>query len=366
MQFGFWEKLPCPFFALAPMADVTDVAFREIIAKCGKFTSSDGVARGGPDVLFTEFVSCDGLCSRGKEKLLINLKFTEKQRPIVAQFFGANPDNFYKCALFARELKFDGIDINMGCPDRVVEKQGAGAALIKNPELAKKIIYETKRGAGKMPVSVKTRLGYNHDTLHEWLPHILETEPAVITIHARTRKEMSKAPAQWNRIADAVKIRDKYFSRSKKKPLIVGNGDVISVADGLEKAKMSGVNGVMVGRGILGNPWFFVDLSRSVGSRGGKRVGRAVCETDAGRPPQPTVEEKIRVMLEHAWLFEKYFGNSNTDRAHALKNFDVMKKHFKAYVSGFNGAKELRIALMKAKNANEVKNILEKNKRTIG
>lgn len=346
MQFGFWGKLPRPFFVLAPMADATDVAFREIIAKCGEFAQPGGAA-GRPDVFITEFVSCDGLCSSGKKKLLINLKFTEKQRPIVAQFFGAVPDNFYRCALLAQELKFDGIDINMGCPDRSVEKQGAGAALMKTLELAQKIIKETKRGAGKMPVSVKIRLGYNRDTLEESLPYILETEPAAVTIHARTRKEMSKAPARWDRIADAIKIRDKYFSRSIKKTLIIGNGDVSSVEDGMERARISGADGVMVGRGVFGNPYFFAGLNSI---RRGETVNSA----------QVSVEKRLKIMLEHARLFEKYFGNSNIDRAHALKNFDVMKKHFKAYVSGFDGAKELRIALMKAKNANEVENILKK------
>ena len=157
---GFWEKKK-PIFVLAPMADVTDTAFRRIIAKYSKSPDS------GLDAMWTEFVSCDGLCSKGKAVLIKTLEFTEAERPIVAQFFGAKPDNFYQCALLAQELGFDGIDINMGCPDKKVEKQGAGAALMRDHKLAQTIILETKRGAGNLPVSVKTRIGYNSDILDE-------------------------------------------------------------------------------------------------------------------------------------------------------------------------------------------------------
>jgi len=391
MEFGFWKGLKKPFFAIAPMADVTDIAFREIIAKYG-----------APDVFWTEFVSCDGLCSRGKEKLLIDLKFTKKQKPIVAQFFGATPKHFYECALLAGELGFDGIDINMGCPDRAVEKQGASAALMKNPKLAQEIIKETKRGAEsagrRIPVSVKTRLGYNKDMMEDWLPYIFEMEPAVITVHGRTRKEMSKVPAHWDRIADAVSLRDGYFSDAKEKLLIIGNGDVSSVEDGIEKAKGSGVDGIMVGRGIFGNPFFFADLSRSAGWRRGKQIEHPAlispesnfifkdkkknnkkkatqsrnsaersecvaneieCEISAGLRQQ-MIEKRLSVMVEHTRLFEKYFGNSNIDRSTSLKNFDNMKKHFKAYVSGFDNAKELRMKLMNTKSADEVESVLKK------
>src|SRR3989344_6322043 len=235
---GVWKKVSRsasggkkPIFALAPMANVTDAAFRFIIAKYGK-----------PDVMFTEFVACDGLMSPGKDKLLVDFMYTEAERPIVAQIFGSKPDNFYASALLIQELGFDGIDINMGCPDRNVEKQGAGACLMKNPKLAQEIIRETKRGAGKLPVSVKTRIGYNKNSLSEWLPALLETEPAAITIHARTRKEMSSVPANWDTIADAVRIRDEY----KSKTLILGNGDVQDLADAEQKVKATGADGAMI------------------------------------------------------------------------------------------------------------------------
>jgi len=284
------------------MANVTDAAFRRIIAKYGK-----------PDVMFTEFVSCDGLMSPGQKKLLVDFMYTESERLIVAQIFGSKPENFYKTALLIQELGFDGIDINMGCPDRNVERQGAGACLIKNPKLAQEIILATKRGAGKLPVSVKTRIGYNKNSLNEWLPALLETEPAAITIHCRTRKEMSLVPANWETIRDAVRIRDEH----KSKTLILGNGDVKDLADAEEKVKATGADGVMIGRGIFGNPWLF-----------DKKI-------DYAKMP---VAEKLRVMVEHTYLFEKILGEH--------KNFAIMKKHYKAYVNGFDGAKELRTKLM--------------------
>jgi len=324
MNFGFWGNLKKPFFALAPMADVTDFAFREVVSKYSK-----------PDVMFTEFVSCDGLCSNGKEKLMHCLKFTKKQKPIVAQFFGSKPENFYKCAVLAQELGFDGIDINMGCPDKSVLKQKAGAELIKNPDLAKKIIYETKRGAGKLPISVKTRLGYNTDILEEWIPHIFETEPAVLILHCRTKKEMSKTEAKWKRIETAVEIRNKYFSKSKYKTLIVGNGDIKSVKEGLEKAKKYGVDGVMVGRGVFGNPLFF-------------------------KGEEINLKNKLKIMAEHAKIFEKEFYDRKDGKW--IKKFDTMKKHFKSYCSGFKGANFLRQELMKTKSSKEVMILVSKFK----
>lgn len=318
MIIGFWKKLKKPIFALAPMANVTDAAFRRIIAKYGK-----------PDVMFTEFVSCDGLMSPGRDKLLVDFMYTSAERPIVAQIFGSKPDNFYKTALLIQELGFDGIDINMGCPDKNVEKQGAGACLMKNPELAQEIIKETKRGAGKLPVSIKTRIGYNKNSLNEWLPALLETEPAAIVLHARTRKEMSSVPARWDTIADAARIRDQY-DNSPNKTLILGNGDVKDLADAEEKIKISGADGVMIGRGIFGNPWLF---------------NRAVDYT------QIPLAEKLRVMVEHTYLFEKLLVEH--------KSFDIMKKHYKAYVNGFDGAKELRVKLMEgAKTASDVEKIV--------
>ncbi len=312
MASGFWEKLNRPFFVLAPMANVTDAAFRSIIAKYGK-----------PDVLWTEFVSCDGICSPGRENLLVDFKYSEAERPIVAQVFSANPENVYKTAVLVRELGFDGLDINMGCPDKNVVKQGAGAALIRTPELAQEIIRAAQRGMGGLPVSVKTRVGDRTNELDRWLPQILETEPSAVTVHARTRKELSLVPARWELVREAVSIRDRLGSHT----LIIGNGDIHSEEAGKKLAEESGADGIMVGRGIFGNPWFFT----------GK--------------PLPPIEDRLRVMVEHTKLFEEMFGEE--------KNFDVMKKHFKAYVSGFDGAKELRVACMAAKDAKGVEETVE-------
>jgi nifR3 family TIM-barrel protein len=316
MQQGFWKTLPKPFFALAPMADVTDRAFRAMFVQYRK-----------PDVLWTEFVSADGLCSAGREKLVVDLVFDENERPIVAQLFTAVPERMERAATLVAELGFDGIDINMGCPDRSVEKQGAGAALIKDPELAVSLIHAARRGAPGLPVSVKTRTGYHEESLDAWLPRLLEAEPVALTIHARTRSELSLVPARWETIQKAVAIRDRYGA-SPLHTLIIGNGDIGSRADGFARAIESGADGVMVGRGAFGNPWFFHPTTRSV-----------------------TVAEKLRAMAYHTKLFETLLLGR--------KRFDVMKKHYKAYANGFDNAKELRAALMEARDAAHVAEITE-------
>ncbi|OHA16352.1 MAG: hypothetical protein A3H57_01675 [Candidatus Taylorbacteria bacterium RIFCSPLOWO2_02_FULL_43_11] len=315
-KMNFWLRLKKPFFVLAPLADVTDEAFRLIITKYGK-----------PDVLWTEFTSADGLCDKeGREHLKINLMFSKKERPIVAQLFSANPEKMRQASKYVASLGFDGIDINMGCPDRKIEKSGAGAALIKNPTLARQIIEAAKDGiklSGKnIPVSVKTRLGYGNDILDSWLPELLREEVAAVTIHARTRKEMSDVPADWNRVQGAVSIRNEMKSNA----LIIGNGDVRDLFEAQKRIEETGADGVMLGRAIFGNPWLFLKSQKAV-----------------------SVSTKLNTMVEHAKLFEKLFKG--------LKNFAIMKKHFKAYASGFDGAKELRIKLMETSGADEVAKI---------
>jgi nifR3 family TIM-barrel protein len=317
MKNNFWQELKKPIFVLAPMANVTDAAFRFIIAKYGK-----------PDVMWTEFVSADGLCSKGKDRLLPDLWFDESERPIVAQIFSADPEKIATASKLVKKLGFDGLDINMGCPDKGVEKQGAGAALIKNPALAQKIILAAKKNAHPLPVSVKTRIGYNQDSLNDWLPALLESEPAVITIHARTRKEMSKVPARWDTVSIAVKIRDQISS--SKKTLIFGNGDIKNLKEAKLKTKETGADGIMIGRGIFGNPWLFNSKIN---------IGKI-------KP-----ENKLKVLIEHTYRFENQLSK--------LKRFEIMKKHFKAYVNGWDGAKELRMELMKAENATDVQNIIQ-------
>lgn len=308
MDCGFWGKLNRPFFIQAPMADVTDAAFRRIIVKYGK-----------PDVLYTEFVSADGLIladEKGREILKKDLLFSDTERPIVAQFFTSKPEIMEKAAALAASLHFDGIDINMGCPDRGIEKQGAGAMLIKNPKLAQDLIAAAKRGAGALPVSIKTRVGYNKNELDEWLPLLLSADPAAVIIHARTRKEMSKVPAHWDLITEAVEIRN----RLKSKTLIIGNGDVMNLDEAKQRVVETNADGVMLGRAIFGNPWLFSGHT-------------------------PTLEEKLSVMVEHTKMFEELLSH---------KNFAIMKKHYKSYVEDFPGAKELRAELMETRNADEI------------
>lgn len=310
---NFWNKLKKPVFVIAPMANVTDVAFRSMFAKYGK-----------PDVMWTEFVSADGLCSEGRKVLLNDLKFSKKEKPIVAQLFSGHTDKMREaCGIVAR-LGFDGVDINMGCPDRAVEKQGAGASMMKNPELAKEILMAARIGAPSLPISIKTRIGYNKIDLN-WIEFILEQHLPALTVHLRTRKEMSDFPAHWDLMKEIVKLRD----RISPETVLIGNGDVTSLDDARTKVKESGCDGAMIGRGIFGNPWFFKGKS----------------------PSEIPVEQRLRAMLEHAKLFDKHLGK--------VKNFANMKKHFKAYVSGWEGAKELRVKLMESDDLKDVERIVK-------
>jgi len=338
-QTSFWDKLPKPFFVLAPMADVTDAAFRTVIAKYGM-----------PDVMWTEFVSADGLARAPKvlaknakpgdvppfEKLTRDLLYTEAERPIVAQFFSSHPENMFEAARIAREMGFDGIDINMGCPDRSIEKQGAGAAMMKDAKAARAVIRAAKEGSMlggvSLPVSVKTRIGYNKDQLAEWLPELLAENPVAITLHARTRKEMSKVPARWEHVAEAVRIRDRIQADQPVKTLIIGNGDVTDIVNARVRVKETGCDGVMLGRAIFGNPWLFNTQNRTAKDRSDIFV--------------PSVQERLTVMVEHTKLFEKLLGD--------IKNFAIMKKHYKAYVNNFDGAVTLRAELMECANSGEV------------
>lgn len=349
---GFWGDLKRPIIVIAPMADVTDVAFRQMFAKYGK-----------PDVMWTEFVSADGLIkapfemkskiqnskSETNSKLQIrnskkeispqeimwrDLLYFENERPIVAQLFSANPEMMEQAAYLISKAGYDGIDINMGCPEKNIVKQGCGSAMIKNPKQAVKIIRSAKKGIKRakketgreIPLSVKTRLGFNQDLMEEWITVLLKENLAAIILHARTKKDMSKVPARWGRVKDAVKLRDSLG----KSTLIIGNGDVKSLKDAEDKVRETNCDGVMIGRGVFGNPWFF---NKSLDS--GLRVD---------------LKNKLESMIEHTKLFEKYLSH---------KNFNIMKKHYKAYVNGFKGAKELREMLMSTNNSYEVKNIVK-------
>src|SRR3989344_3171620 len=319
----FWKKLKRPIMMMAPMLNITDVAFRRMLLKFGRpACNASGVANAGrPDVFWTEFVSVDGLFSKGRESILNVLRFIPAEHPIVAQIFGTEPDLFEKTAELIKKLGFDGIDINMGCPNKDVEKRGAGAALIKNPDLAKQIIVAVKRGAGKLPVSVKTRIGYAKNEIAEWLPALLKENIAVLTVHLRARNESVKVPAHWELAQKIMKFRDRYSPET----LIFGNGDIKSLARARQMAKKTGLDGIMVGRGGLENPWFFSERT-------------------------PDIRERLDSVVEHAETFDK-IGNP--------QNFNSLKKYFKGYIAGFDGAKNLRERLMGAESAAEVRKIIK-------
>ncbi len=313
-RMSFWNNLPRPFFVMAPMEDVTDAAFRQMFATHGK-----------PHVTYTEFTSADGLVlapEPGKSKLLKKFLYSENERPIVAQLFTSNTERMERAARLAQDMGFDGVDINMGCPDKAVEKQGCGAALIKNPDLATELMRAVRRGAPNLPLSVKTRIGYNVDEMERWVPQILSEEPATLTLHLRTRKEMSDVPAHWERMKDAVALRNSLGSKT----LLIGNGDVKDIADAREKAAESGCDGIMLGRAIFGNPWLFSEYS-------------------------PSATEKIEALSEHLRKFDELLGTTT--------HYAVMKKHFKAYIHGWDNAKDLRMQLMETNTVAEAQVVLK-------
>jgi nifR3 family TIM-barrel protein len=318
MNRGFWKKLNKPFFALAPMYDVTDEAFRFVIAKYGK-----------PDIFWTEFVSAEGLANEvGFERLKHQLEFSAIEKPIVAQIFGKDPEAYKKTAKLIEKMGYDGIDINMGCPDKNIMKQGSCAALFKNPDLAVELINAAKLGAPTLPVSVKIRIGDTKIDWQNWILKLLTAEPAAITVHLRTRKEMSKVDAHWELMPEIVNFIQEHTTEYNR-PLILGNGDVKNIQEARNKVTETGADGVMLGRAIFGNPWLFSEKI-------------------------PSVKERMDVMLEHTFLYEKKYAG--------IKSFELMKKHFKAYVTDFGSAKELRTKLFTAKNASEVKAIVDNHK----
>jgi len=316
----FWNDLPTPFFILAPMEAVTDVVFRHVVAKAGS-----------PDLFFTEFTNTASFCSpKGLHSTRGRLAFTEDEQTMVAQIWGKNPDHFREMAYGLKELGFKGIDINMGCPDKSVVKGGAGSGLIRTPELAADIIAATKEAG--LPVSVKTRLGdVKLDEWREWLTHLLKQDIVNLTIHLRTRKEMSKVDAHFELIADIKKLRDDIAPHT----LLTINGDIRDRQHGLELAKMYGVDGIMIGRGIFANPYAFT----------------------AGY--QPTRQEIIELFSYHLDLFDQY----NTPEA--PRPFDPLKRFFKIYVREIPGAAELREKLMHTKSTDEVRALLKAASTTV-
>jgi tRNA-dihydrouridine synthase len=257
--------------------------------------------------------------------LMRDLSYTTIEHPIVAQIFSNKPEMIAYATRLVAMLGFDGVDINMGCPDRAIERQGCGAAMIKTPELAQEII-RAARSASPLPVSVKTRVGYGEESLDAWLPVLLEASPAAITLHLRTRKELSLVPAHWELMKKAVEIRD----RVNPAVCLIGNGDVALLVEGVERVRETGCDGVMIGRGMFGNPWVF--------------AGR--------RPEEVPLDLRLAALIELAYDFE---------RLSPPKSFAILKKHIKVFVTGFSGAADLRARLMQAGSARELEDIVKEN-----
>jgi tRNA-dihydrouridine synthase len=311
---SFWNSLPKPFFVLAPMEAVTDVVFRHVINKAA-----------APDVWFTEFTNATGWAHAGDKAIGGRLIKTDDESPIVAQLWGSDPEAMTKLALHCADLGYHGIDINMGCPDSSAVKSGGGAGMIRTPELAYEMIAAAK--VAGLPVSVKTRLGYSFvDEWHDWLKGILEQDVAVLTIHLRTKKEMSKVPAHFELIPAIKQLRDEIAPDT----LLVINGDVKDRAHGLEFVESHGVDGVMIGRGIFANPFAFE------------------ATTDTPRSKQ----ELLDLLRYHLNLYDTY---SELTR----RPFETLKLFFKIYILDFDGASELRDRLMHSKSTDEARSVLD-------
>lgn len=308
---SFWQNLPQPFFVLAPMEGVTDTVFRHVVAKAGR-----------PDVFFTEFTNTDGYCSpEGRHSTYSRLLFTKDEQPLVAQIWGTVPEHFAEMAKGLKAMGYQAIDINIGCPAKDVVKKGAGSALIETPALAADIIAAAKTAG--LPVSVKTRIGYKTPKTEEWISFLLGQDIAALTIHARTMKEMSKVPAHWEEVAKAVQIRNGLAPQT----LIIGNGDVANREEGLSRIAETGVDGIMIGRGVFADVFCFDREVREHGK-----------------------EEYFDLLDYHLDLWERTWkGKANY---HALKRF------FKAYVKGFAGANSMREQLMETQNPDEARALL--------
>ena len=367
---SFWHHLPRPIIGLAPMDGVTDIAFRHVIATGACPERSTAKSKGRPDVIFTEFTNVHDIC-QGRVMGWEPLRYTDGQRPIVAQLYGKEPLLFYRAAHVVSELGFDGLDINMGCPSKNVASSGCGAGLIRTPELALDIMAATERGlrdwaegqtlaeaglkpgivekvrtarAAKdpptpraaLPLSVKTRLGYDSVIIKEWSACLAEGRPQVISIHGRTLKQMYRGDADWEAIAEAAaQIRQRGI-------LVLGNGDVGSMNEAIARIRASGVDGILIGRAALGNPWIFH----------GKEAIREAVRTHSRHPvPEPAVsrEDRFDMILKHAHTFERF---------HDVARFPRMRKHLGWYCSGFPHAAALRADMVKTNNAGDVERLL--------
>ncbi|MGY3702796.1 tRNA-dihydrouridine synthase [Vagococcus martis] len=314
MTTNFWQELPKPFFILAPMEDVTDVVFRHVVKEAG-----------APDVFFTEFTNSDSFCHPdGKESVQGRLVFEEDEQPIVAHIWGDNPEYFRQMSTELKEMGFKGIDINMGCPVPNVATRGKGSGLILRPDVAAELIAAAKEGG--LPVSVKTRIGYHsQDEMIDWLTHILKQDIANLSIHLRTRDEMSKVPAKWELIPEILALRDEIAPNT----LITINGDVLDRQMGLELVEKYGVDGVMIGRGIFKNPYAFEK-----------------------EPKNHSTEDLLGLLRLQLDLQDEYAKQ-------VPRSIVGLHRFFKIYVKGFPGASDLRVSLMNTKSTDEVRALLD-------
>lgn len=314
MKDNFWRELPRPFFILAPMEDVTDVVFRHVVSEAGR-----------PDVFFTEFTNTESYCHpEGNQSVRGRLTFTEDEQPIVAHIWGDKPEYFREMSIGMAKQGFRGIDINMGCPAPNVAGNGKGCGLIRRPEVAAELIQAAK--AGGLPVSVKTRLGYTYvEEWKDWLTHLLKQDIVNLSIHLRTKKEMSKVDAHWELIPEIKKLRDKVAPDT----LLTINGDIPDRQTGLKLAHQYEVDGVMIGRGVFTNPFAFELQQRDHSSK-----------------------ELLDLLRLHLDLFDEY---SKLEP----RLFKPLRRFFKIYVRGFRGASELRNQLMSTESTDEVRELLD-------
>ncbi|HDJ3947715.1 TPA: tRNA-dihydrouridine synthase [Staphylococcus aureus] len=314
MKENFWSELPRPFFILAPMEDVTDIVFRHVVSEAAR-----------PDVFFTEFTNTESFCHpEGIHSVRGRLTFSEDEQPMVAHIWGDKPEQFRETSIQLAKMGFKGIDLNMGCPVANVAKKGKGSGLILRPDVAAEIIQATK--AGGLPVSVKTRLGYYEiDEWKDWLKHVFEQDIANLSIHLRTRKEMSKVDAHWELIEAIKNLRDEIAPNT----LLTINGDIPDRKTGLELAEKYGIDGVMIGRGIFHNPFAFEK-----------------------EPREHTSKELLDLLRLHLSLFNKYEKDE-------IRQFKGLRRFFKIYVRGIRGASELRHQLMNTQSIAEARALLD-------
>ncbi len=365
---NFWTQLPKPIIGLSPMDGVTDPCFRRITAMHGR-----------PDVMMTEFLSVDGICHAAKNAL-IGLAYHASERPVIAQLYGPQPESFYHVAQLVSELGFDGLDINMGCPSKKVAALGSGAALIKDPPRAKAIVEAARKGIKRwvsgaplsilktcpdlaewlkhvkghkniradatrkpIPVSVKTRIGVDRIVISDWIQHLLDVSPAAISIHGRTLKQGYRGEANWEKISEAVEIS------KGSGTLILGNGDISSLKEAILRIHRTGVDGVLIGRAAMGNPWIFhrKEIARGLLKRfdsSESKEGTVLIEEKAIPP-----HTRFSVALQHARLFEAMNGP---------QFFNGMRKHLGSYIRGFEGARSLRAKLVRTNNSDEAEQLI--------